>query len=149
MPADGYTAWMEDDDDRRITVELGASTSSTNPNRTKTALKAAGVHAHRYFDYELGDLKCARSTSSLRRRRPLRWPVMNFSDADTYTPRHRIQNSTRTTAQNPNKTVVWEESPFRRAAYATAVHQRMRTRHCAQWEQGQARPNTVFGGRLG
>ncbi len=87
----------------------------------KKALRAAGVPVvytgpvDRYFDYELGDLKWR--TVDFKEVRydegdHFGCPVMNFSDADVpYTRAIEFKNFNpeRRDAQNPDKTVVWEE----------------------------------------
>ena len=131
----------------------------------KTALKAAGVPVvytgpvDRYFDYELGDLKWR--TVDFKEVRydegdHFGCPVMNFSDADVpYTRAIEFKNFNpeRHDAQNPNKTVVWEEYS-RFAERGDEPYYPVNTDAdkalYAQYEaKAKAEPNTVFGGRLG
>ena len=166
LPKDGYTKWMERMiDDPRITVELGVDFFDESQPYNKTALKAAGVPVvytgpvDRYFDYELGDLKWR--TVDFKEVRydegdHFGCPVMNFSDADVpYTRAIEFKNFNpeRHDAQNPNKTVVWEEYS-RFAERGDEPYYPVNTDAdkalYAQYEaKAAAEPNTVFGGRLG
>ena len=113
----------------------------------------------RYFDYELGDLKWR--TVDFKEVRydegdHFGCPVMNFSDADVpYTRAIEFKNFNpeRHDAQNPNKTVVWEEYS-RFAERGDEPYYPVNTDAdkalYAQYEaKAAAEPNTVFGGRSG
>lgn len=166
LPADGYTAWMEKMiDDPRITVELGVDFFDESQPYNKTALKAAGVPVvytgpvDRYFDYELGDLKWR--TVDFKEVRydegdHFGCPVMNFSDADVpYTRAIEFKNFNpeRRDAQNPDKTVVWEEySRFAERGdepYYPVNTDADKALYARYEAKAAAEPNTVFGGRLG
>ena len=166
LPADGYTKWMERMiDDPRITVSLGVDFFDESQPYNKEALKAAGVPVvytgpvDRYFGYELGDLKWR--TVDFKEVRydegdHFGCPVMNFSDADVpYTRAIEFKNFNpeRRDAQNPDKTVVWEEySRFAERGdepYYPVNTDADKALYARYEAKAAAEPNTVFGGRLG
>lgn len=166
LPADGYTAWMEKMiDDPRITVELGVDFFDESQPYNKKVLQAAGVpvvYTGRWTvtsTTSWGDLKWR--TVDFKEVRydegdHFGCPVMNFSDADVpYTRAIEFKNFNpeRHDAQNPNKTVVWEEYS-RFAERGDEPYYPVNTDAdkalYAQYEaKAKAEPNTVFGGRLG
>ena len=154
LPADGYTAWMERMiDDPRIHVTLETDFFDGSQPYNKAALAAAGVPVvytgpvDRYFDYSLGELKWR--TVDFKEVRydegdHFGCPVMNFSDADVpYTRAIEFKNFNpeRHDAQNPNKTVVWEEYSRFAERGRTTRSTRMRTRHCTPSTRPRPRPS--------
>ena len=93
---------------------------------------------------------------ALRRGRPFRCPVMNFSDADVpYTRAIEFKNFNpeRAASQNPDRTVVWEEySRFAERGdepYYPINTEADKALYARYEELAKAEPKTVFGGRLG
>ncbi|WP_314685756.1 UDP-galactopyranose mutase [uncultured Bifidobacterium sp.] len=165
LPKDGYTAWMTRMvADPRIHVTLGTDffDESQPLNRRALVGRVPIVYTgpvDRYFDYELGDLKW-RTVDFTEVRYDegdhFGCPVMNFADADvpfTRAIEFKNFNPERRDAQNPDRTVVWQEhsrfasrndEPY--YPVNTAADHALYQRYAAK---AKAEPMVVFGGRLG